>query len=289
MTTLPSLPEYACDCHVHVFESPARYPFSPTRPYTPGTASLDDLKKLHTELGIRRAVIVQASPHGADNRCMLDSLDRLEGAGRGVAVIDEHIAPDELRQMHARGVRGVRINLETAGERNPAAARAALQRTAARVADLGWHVQVYTDLNVLRELVDLLPQLPVPLVVDHFARAMAKFGTTQTGFRELCDALAQNYIYVKLSAPYRISSQPGYPDAAPLARELIQANPDRVLWGSDWPHPGAAAGALRPPSEITPFRHEDNTAALARAMSWTSDAEQQRKLFSLNAQNLYAF
>jgi predicted TIM-barrel fold metal-dependent hydrolase len=244
---------------------------------------------MHARLGIARMVIVQASPHGSDNRCMLDALDQLGGQGRGVVVLGDAVDSAQLRSMHARGVRGVRVNLETSGKHDPVHARNALLNAAERVADLGWHVQTFTNLSVFRQLVDILPSLPAPLVIDHFAKAQASLGCDQPGFLELCDAMAQGYVYVKLSAPYRISNEPDYADAAPLAKALIKANPDRVVWGSDWPHPGSAAGAMKPVEQITPFRNENNVSALARAMSWTSSDTEWQKLSSFNAFSLYDF
>lgn len=281
--------ENICDCHVHVFESPDRYPFAMGRTYTPGIASLDELKKLHAALGVSRTVIVQASPHGTDNSCMLDALDKLDGTGRGVVVLDDDITRQDLQKMHARGVRGVRVNLETAGQHDPAFARNSLLRAAQTVADLGWHVQTYTNLTVFAELLDILPNLPCPLVIDHFGKPDAALGTGQAGLRELCDALSQGLVYVKLSAPYRISRLPDYSDVEPIAKALINANPDRTLWGSDWPHPGAAGGSIRPLSEITPFRDENNVLALNRAIGWTTNPEQRQKLLCANAESLYDF
>lgn len=281
--------ENSCDCHVHVFEAPELHPFAEDRPYTPGLATLEDMLRMHAEIGVTRSVIVQATPHGHDNQCLLASLDRLEGRGRGVVVVDDNVSAAGLKQMHARGVRGVRLNIETKGGADVEEIGASLQRLAAKVADLGWHVQIFTNLTVLRRLMDVIARLPVPLVVDHFGRPKAEEGVEQPGFADLCDALAGGHIYVKLSAPYRISQRADYSDVAPLATALISANPDRVLWGTDWPHSGSAAGPIRPPHEITPFRKEDNKAAYARAASWASDDKTRAKLFALNAAKLYGF
>src|SRR5690606_14959981 len=134
-----------------------------------------------------------------------------------------------------------------------------------------------------RQLMDTIVRLPVPLVIDHFGRPKAEEGMEQAGFAELCDALSAGHVYVKLSAPYRISRQPDYADVPPLARALLQANPDRVLWATDWPHSGSAAGPILGSDRITPFREEDNKAAFARASSWARDDEARAKLFALNA------
>jgi len=289
MRDLPAVPDGACDCHVHVFGPAADYPYDPARTYTPGDAPLHALRALHRGLSVTRTVIVQPSPYAADNRCTVDALIALEGAGRGVAVIDAATSDADLRAMHEAGVRGVRVNLETAGEHDPAAAWEHLQAAARRVEPLGWHVQTYTNLATLDALSDRLARLPVPLVVDHFGRAQAALGTTQPGFSALCDLLADGRVYVKLSAPYRISREPDYRDAAAIARALIEANPQRVLWGTDWPHPGSAAGVPLTVDRITPFRAEDNGRALQRCLQWAGTDDRARLLLAENPARLYDF
>lgn len=290
MTISVQLPANICDCHVHVFESPSSYPFSASRSYTPGMASLAQLQAMYRQIGVARTVIVQASPYDTDNSCLLDSLDRLDGAGRGVVVIDDSFSKESLRDMHRRGVRGARVNLETVGNSDPDYARHALIKVAAQVADLGWHVQTYTNIGVLRRLTDTISKLPTTLVVDHFGKPDAALGITQPGFHELCDLVKAGSVYVKLTAPYRISKAENYSDVPPFAKALIRANADRVLWGTDWPHPGAAVGHIkRGIDEITPFRDEDNLAALHRAAGWTENASDLTKLMATNAAVLYQF
>lgn len=282
-------PAGACDCHVHVFGPASEYRFDPARTYTPGDAPLDALVAMHRELGIERTVIVQPSPYGSDNRCLLDALAQLNGRGRGVAVIDDGTSDEALADMHHAGVRGVRVNLETAGQHDPEVARGKLLHAARRVAPLGWHVQTYTNLATISALGSALAELPVTLVIDHFGRAQGPAGVAQEGFDALSSALATGRVYVKLSAPYRISGSPGYADAAPIARALIDANPDRVLWGSDWPHPGSAAGAPLAVEATTPFRPEDNAQALSRCMQWAGTDDRVRKLLVDNPARLYGF
>ncbi len=289
VASVPARYAGACDCHVHVFDDGTRYPWDPERTYTPAAATLDALLALHARIGVDRMVIVQPSPYGADNRCTLDALARLGNAGRAVAVIDASTTDDELRAMHDAGVRGVRVNLETTGKHDPDYAREQLSWAARRVARLGWHVQTYTNLPTLSALADFLPSLPVTLVVDHFGRAQAALGIHQPGFDILCDALASGHVYVKVSAPYRISQAPDYMDAADVARALIAANPDRVLWGTDWPHPGSAAGKPRPRDEITPYRIEDDERAMTRCQEWAATPDLVRKLLVDNPARLYEF
>lgn len=288
-TPAVALPAGACDCHVHVFGPVEKFPFAPNRVFTPGPAPLEELIALQRALGLERVVIVQASSYGTDNRCALHALRRLGGRARGVAVIDASPSDATLEEMHKAGMRGVRVNLETFGVHDPVAARELLTQTAARVAPLGWHVQVFTNLSVIDALREAIQSLPIPLVVDHFGRVDAAKGISQQGFAALVALVKSGRVYVKLSAPYRISAQPDYADAAAIARALIEANPDRMLWGSDWPHPGGSPGVARRPDLIEPFLAEDDGAALNRLRSWTSDAAQLRRILCENPARLYGF
>jgi predicted TIM-barrel fold metal-dependent hydrolase len=280
------VPRNACDCHVHVFGPPERFPFAADRLYTPGPASIGDLVALHQALHIERVVIVHPSSYGLDNSCTVDAVRKLGARARGVAVIDERTTDAMLADMHAAGVRGVRVNLESFGQSDPVVARRQLQYAAERVAPLGWHVQTYTNLAILASLHDTILALPTTLVVDHFGRSQAALGTAQPGFEQFLTLLRSGKVYVKISAPYRISQQPHYPDVAPIARAMIAANPDRIVWGTDWPHPGAAK---RDPAVIEPFRPEDNGAALNRLAEWTQNRAELQKILVDNPARLYQF
>jgi predicted TIM-barrel fold metal-dependent hydrolase len=280
------VPRDACDCHTHIFGPVENFPFSRKRLYTPSDASIDDLNALHRALHIDRVVIVHPSPYGADNSCTVDAMRKLGPRARGVAVIDDSTSARDLADMHAAGVRGARVNLESYGESDPAVAGRHLQSAAARVAPLGWHVQTYTNLAVLAALHDTILALPTTLVVDHFGRPQAARGTAQPGFEALLALLRSGKVYVKISAPYRISVEPHYPDAAAIARAMIDANPDRIVWGTDWPHPGAAK---RDPAVIEPFRPEDNGEALNRLAGWTKNRTELQKILVDNPARLYQF
>jgi predicted TIM-barrel fold metal-dependent hydrolase len=284
------MPRQACDCHVHVFGDPARYSYAANRTYTPGLAAPDDLLAHQRVLQLDRVVLVQASPYGSDNACTLEGLRRIGGQARAVAVIDEQIGDDALRQMHDAGVRGVRVNLETYGQSDPAVARQALQWTAQRVAPLGWHVQIFTNLAVIAALHKEMHALPTALVIDHFGRAVAAKGPAQAGFDALLALVAAGKAYVKLSAAHRLSSQPDCADVAPLARALIAANSDRMLWGSDWPHTqGGKPGAPRALETIEPFRPIDDGGALNRLHQWARDRSELEKILVRNPARLYDF
>ena len=278
------VPRNACDCHIHIFGPVEEFPYSSKRLYTPGDASIDDLKALHRALHIDRVVIVYPSPYGTDNACTVNAVRKR--SARGVAVIEDSTSARELADMHAASIRGVRVNLESYGESDPGVAGRQLKNAAERVAPLGWHVQTYTNLAILAALNDTILALPTTLVVDHFGRPQAARGTVQPGFDALLALLRSGKVYVKISAAYRISQQPDYADVAPIALAMIDANPDRIVWGTDWPHPGAAK---RDPAVIEPFRPEDDGAALNRLAGWTKNRTEIQKILVDNPARLYQF
>ena len=263
----------ACDCHVHVFGPPERFPFSADRKYTPPQASVEALLALQEKLGLERVVIVQASPYGTDNRCMLDALERLGNRARGVAVIDQDTS---LIPMHGRGVRGVRVNLQTGGERDPEVARRLIEQAARRVAPLGWHLQLWTNAPMLAALHDYLAALPVPLVIDHFGLAASLAAAAP-----LLSLVRGGNTWVKLSAPHRVGGA-----VDDVAAALIAARPDRLVWGTDWPHPGMGP---RKPEKVQPFDEIDDAAALERLHCWAGSAALARTILVDNPARLYDF
>jgi predicted TIM-barrel fold metal-dependent hydrolase len=258
---------------VHVFGPPERYPLSARRKYTPPQASVDQLLAFQDKLGFERVVIVQASPYGTDNRCMLDALRRLGGRARGIAVIDEDTS---LIPMHGLGVRGVRMNLQTDGERDPQVARRLLEKAARRVAPLGWHLQLWTDAAMLLKLHDYLAELPVPLVIDHFGLA----GSAQDA-APLLSLLQRGNTWIKLSAPHRVGGE-----VDQVARLLLAAGAERLVWGTDWPHPGMGP---RTPEVVQPFDGIDDAAALARLRGWAGSEAVLQKILVANPARLYDF
>ena len=282
-------PPGSCDCHTHVFGPAATYPFSPNRTYTPGDAAVGDLRALHAMLGLERVVIVHPSPYGTDNSCSVDAIQTLGDRARGVAVLDEATPFESLRALHDGGMRGARVNLETYGTVDPAEAWRKLQATAELVAPLGWHVQIYAGIAVIEAIGDRLLDLPTPLVIDHFGRLSAARGVGQPGLDRLKRLLESGRVYLKLSGAHRISDVPGYADVAPLARALIAANPDRLVWGTDWPHPGARTGGVRTLDMIEPFHPQDDGAALDRLGNWAGDDETLRRILVDNPVRLYDF
>lgn len=280
------VPDNACDCHVHVFGDPGEYPLSKDRRYMPGLAPVQDLLRLHKALGISRTVVVQPSCYGTDNSCTLDAIRHIGASARGIAVIDpDTVTAEELRKLDHAGIRGVRVNLETAGEHDPAVAVTALRKAAGRVHELGWHVQTYASLEMIASLYDHLLALPAPIVVDHFGRARR---SAQPGFDALLALVGSGKAYVKISAAYRIGSDPDYANAEEVAQSLIAANPDRVVWGTDWPHPGMS-GQPRSPDAVEAFRPEDNGRALNRLFEWAANDIKLRKILVDNPARLYGF
>ncbi|NIO39837.1 MAG: amidohydrolase family protein [Burkholderiales bacterium] len=229
-----ALPPKTCDCHAHVLGPPEKYPYVAERSYTPPTALLADYQALHRALGIERAVIVQPSVHGTDNRATLDGIAGYGANARGVAVVDTDVTDRELQRLHDGGIRGVRLNLLFGG----GVGLHTLEPLAQRVANIGWHIQLLLDARNLVELAPRLRKLPVPAVVDHMGHMNVAHGIDHPGFQTLIDLVRDGVCWVKLSGNYRISSESSpYGDVIPFARTLIDAAPQHMLWGTDWPHP----------------------------------------------------
>jgi predicted TIM-barrel fold metal-dependent hydrolase len=229
-------PPLACDAHCHVFGPAAKFPFAPDASYHPPDSPFEGLQKLHAILGFERAVIVHASCHGSDMRATLDGIKRSKGAYRGTAIIDESYSEKDFQRMQDGGIRGVRFNfVQHLGGRPD---MAFFHRTVARLKDMGWHLIVHLDAQDLVELRDMFMKIPVPMVIDHMGRVQASKGLDQEPFRVLLDFMKNQNTWVKVCGAERVSSKgPPFDDAVPFARALIAAAPDRILWGTDWPHP----------------------------------------------------
>jgi predicted TIM-barrel fold metal-dependent hydrolase len=220
-----------------VFGPADRFPFAPGRRYTPPDAGAADLARLQRRLGLTRAVLVQASCHGTDNAAMVDALRGADGRYAGVAMVDETFTPDDLAELQEAGVRGARFNFVAHLGGAPDLGR--FDRVVARVAPLGWHVVLHFDAADLTAYAGLLDRMPCPYVIDHMARVDAAAGLEQAPFRALLGLLADERCWVKVSGAERLTAggAPPYDDVVPFARALVEAAPDRVLWGTDWPHP----------------------------------------------------
>lgn len=284
----PALLPGACDCHVHVVGDRARYPMVSDRHYTPGPASVKDLKHHMASLSLTRAVIVQPSVYGTDNTCMLDGLRGLEGAGRGVAVLSEDASDAQLHDLHVSGVRGLRLNLESVGSRDTQRMREDMQAWAQRLAPLGWHLQVFASLDVIAEGAPIFDALPVPVVLDHFAGIPAETALTDQRVQTVFSLVASGAAYVKLSAPYRIdSSGTGAQAVATLAAALIATNPARMLWASDWPHTSRERG--KSPLEVSAYRQIGSRQLAQGLNTWLGDEALRTRVLVENPARLYDF
>jgi predicted TIM-barrel fold metal-dependent hydrolase len=283
-----AVPESACDCHVHTFD-PQHFPYSPSRPYTPEPVSVEELRSLHQALHMSRVIVVQTTVYGADNAGVLDAMKQLGSRARGVAVIDEKTPNSALDDMDRAGIRGMRLNLETAGQTDPEIGRKRFQAAVERIKGRKWHIQIYARLTVIEGIKDLVASAPMPVVFDHFGGMQAALGAEQPGFASLMTLIRTGKAYVKISAPYRSSIEaPDYPDVAPLARALVASNPERILWGSDWPHPGLPVPG-RSNSEITPFFQIDDGRVLNFLPQWVPDPAERKTILVENPARLYGF
>ena len=268
------LPRGACDTHVHIWGPFDRFPLAKGAPYTPPERTSDDLLALHERLGVDRAVIVQTTVYKADNRAMLDGIARSNGRWRGVALIDESFDDAAFRALHEGGVRGVRFGFvkHLGGVPDLALVR----RTAARIAPMGWHLVLHLDAGNIPDFLEFFGEFSLPVVVDHMGRVPVRGGLDQTPFRLLLELLKRPNWWVKVSGAERISvSGPPFVDAIPFAQRLIAAAPDRVLWGTDWPHPNV--------------RWEPDEADLVDLLPRFADAAALQQLLVENPARLYGF
>ncbi|NOT28427.1 MAG: amidohydrolase family protein [Acidobacteria bacterium] len=246
----PSKPRFvapagAVDAHCHVFGPGDRFPYAPERKYTPCDASKEQLFALRDHLGFSRNVVVQATCHGSDNRALVDALESSGGRARGVATVAHDVTDKELQALHVAGVRGTRFNfVKRLVDFTP---REVLMDIASRVAPLGWHVVVYFEARDLPELWDFFTTLPTTVVVDHMGRPDVSQPVNGPEFEGFVKLMRENEnIWSKVSCPERLSvggppaldgERAPYRDVVPFAKRLVETFPDRVLWGTDWPHP----------------------------------------------------
>jgi predicted TIM-barrel fold metal-dependent hydrolase len=285
-----AVPPNACDCHTHIFGDPRQFPWFSGRTYTPESASVAEMRLLHRALHINRVVIVNPSVYGADNSCTLDAMKQLGPRSRGVAVIDDKTSAVQLDDMERAGIRGIRLNFENFGQTNPDVARKSFDSAAERMAARKWHIQIYTRLPVIEALHKEMAASPVPVVLDHFGGARASLGTAQPGFDTMLDLVRSGKAYVKISGAYRSSDKaPDYPDVAPLAKALIAANTQRIVWGSDWPHPTGAALPGHGASEVAPLLQVDDGRLLNQLAVWVPDAAVRKTILVDNPARLYGF
>ena len=269
-------PPLACDAHCHIFGPAAKFPYAPDAPYWPPDSPFEGLQKLHSILGIERAVIVHASCHGADMRVTLDGIARSNGRYRGTAIINENYTDRDFQRMHDGGIRGVRFNFVRHLGGRPD--MAFFRRTVDRVKAMGWHLILHLDATDLVEFDSLFKRISVPMVIDHMGRVRAADGLDQQPFKVLLEWMKNDKFWVKVCGPERVSSMgPPFTDAVPFARRLIEAAPDRILWGTDWPHPNVG-------------KHMPNDGDLLDLFAQMAlEPDLQKKILVDNPARLYGF
>ncbi|HEX4593001.1 MAG TPA: amidohydrolase family protein [Bryobacteraceae bacterium] len=284
------VPAGACDSHTHIFGDPKKFPLFSGRVYTPETASPEEMSALHRALHIERVVIVTPSVYGTDNSASLYGIKARGATARGVAVIDDKTRDSDLDVMNRAGFRGIRINLATVGQSDASLGRRRFQASVDRAKGRNWHIQMYVALPIISGIKDLVQASPVPVVFDHFGGAQASEGLRQPGFADLVELVRSGKAYVKISGAYRASTKsPDYRDATPFAKALIEANPDRIVWGTDWPHPNSTTPEGHPATEITPLFQIDDGRLLNQLAVWAPDAAVRKKILVDNPARLYGF
>jgi predicted TIM-barrel fold metal-dependent hydrolase len=284
------IPAGACDCHTHIHGDVEKFPFFAGRVYTPEPASPEEMSALHKALHMERVVVVTPSVYGTDNSSSRYGIMARGATARGVAVIDDKTPESDLDVMHKVGFRGIRLNLATGGVNDPNVGRARLAAGIDRVKARNWHVQLYTNLAMITAIKDLVMSAPVPVVFDHFGGAQAALGVEQPGFSDLVDLVKSGKAYVKISGAYRSSNQgPDYADCVPLAKALIAANAERIIWGTDWPHPNSTTPKDKQITDVTPLFQIDDGKLLNQLPVWAPDADVRKKILVDNPVRLYGF
>jgi D-galactarolactone isomerase len=271
-TPEPQAPPGACDCHIHIFED--RYPLAPTATYKPPHAPVPAYREVQAALGLERAVVVQPSGYGFDNVCTLDAIAALGSGARGVAVVEPKVSNAELERLDRAGIRGVRYFMLAGG----VLPWHTLEAMAARIEPYGWHINLQLDGRKLGQYEDLLVRLPGKLVIDHTGKFLEPVGPDHPGFQALLRLLDSGKVWVKLAAPYETSKcgPPHYADVSAIARALVKANPERCLWGSNWPHPNQ-------------YPVPSDTAMLHQLHQWADDPATREKILVANPEQLYGY
>lgn len=268
-----ALPSGSCDAHCHVFGPGNVFPYAPNRRYTPDDAPKEALAALHAQLGIERAVLVQASCHGTDNSAMLDAIAWRPDCYRGVAIVDDSFDDSALQRLDGGGVRGVRFNFVR--HLGGAPDMGVFDRVIDRIKGGGWHVVLHLDATDIVPLGEMIRRLPLPFVIDHMGRIDTALGTGQPAFQALLELARQENCWVKVSGSERISRFP-FDAAVPFARALVEVSPERTLWGSDFPHPNLEG-------EV------DEADLVDLVPRFTIDASSQQRLLVDNPARLYGF
>jgi predicted TIM-barrel fold metal-dependent hydrolase len=270
-----TIPAGSVDSHTHVFVD--GYPMIPERGYNPPQSTVDDMLAMHAKLGIERVVLTQPSVYGIDNSAILDAVARMPDRARAVVAVSSDVSDGQLEDLHARGARGIRLNLDNVG--GMPVEMDEVPGLVKRIGALGWHVEFLFAGHELPGLLPLLRTLDAPVSIGHFAYMPAREGVGYPPFQDLLGLVAEGNTWVKLSAPNRlgVGDLPPWPEVVPLARALIEANPDRMLWATDWPHPNK-------------FEAQPNDADLLEQLElWAPDEAMRRRVLVDNPVALYGF
>jgi D-galactarolactone isomerase len=274
-TEAPKLraPADAADCHHHIYD--AKYPVDPRSTLRPGDASVEDYRALQRRIGTSRNVIVQPSTYGTDNSCTLDALAAFGPTARAVAVVDTSVADAELKRMHGLGVRGIRFNLAQAGATTPEM----IEPLSKRVNELGWHIQINAPAAKIMEIKDILSRVPSPIVFDHLAHIPEPEGTAHPLFGVVLALIDKGKTWVKLSGAYIDTKvgPPSYSDSSAVARAYVQKAPERLVWGSDWPHPSERDNK------------PDDAILFDLLLDWAPEERVRNRILVQNPEALYGF
>jgi predicted TIM-barrel fold metal-dependent hydrolase len=266
-------PAGAADCHHHIYD--AKYPVDPRSTLRPGDASVEDYRALQRRIGTTRNVIVQPSTYGTDNRCTLDALVAFGPTARAVAVVDTTVSDAELKRMNELGVRGIRFNLATGGATTPEM----IEPLSKRANDLGWHIQINAPAATIMEIKDILNRVPSPIVFDHLAHIPEPEGTAHPLFAVVTALIDKGDTWVKLSGAYADTKigPPSYSDSSAVARAYVKKAPERLVWGSDWPHPGERDNK------------PDDAVLFDLLLDWAPDERVRNRILVQNPETLYGF
>jgi len=273
-TEAPKLkvPANACDCHMHIYD--ARFPAVANATLKPPDALVDDYKKLQKRIGTSRNVIVTPSTYGTDNSATLDGMAKIGPTVRGVAVVDASVTDAELKRLNGLGIRGIRFNLVQAGATTPEM----VEPLSKRVSELGWHLQFNLKPELLVQMEDVMLRSPAPLVFDHLAHIPRDVGVEHPAFKTMRKLLDKGHTWVKLSGAYQDTKvgAPTYADATPIAQAYVKAAPQRMVWGSDWPHP-------------TEKDKPDDAILIDLLAQWVPDEATRNRILVQNPEALYGF
>lgn len=273
-----STPVGGCDTHFHIFGPAAKFPFAEARSYTPPDAPLEHLLKMLDTLGMARGVVVQGHPYATDNSVVLDALKREPRRLRGTAIVKPDTSREEIKRMADLGVKSLRFHHVPHGVGFSPLGMASFEKLATIMADLGLNAQFMMDANALDSAMPYFKNWKLPIVLDHMGNVDGSKGVNQPGVQQMCRLLAEGRIWVKVSGAYRVSTQyPDYPDARAIHEALVKANPDQVIWGTDWPHP-----------RLEKDMPEDGHL-LDLFNEWTPDAALRKKILADNPARLYGF